>query len=53
MIEKFKVVPVVVVHDEAEANAQLSALLEGGLPVAEITFRTDYAEQAIALAVKK
>ena len=53
MLEKFKVVPVVVVHGEEEANAQLSALIEGGLPVAEITFRTDYAEDAIRLAVKK
>ena len=53
MLEKFKVVPVVVVHGEEEANAQLSALIEGGLPVAEITFRTEYAEEAIRLAVKK
>ena len=53
MIGDFKVIPVVVVHDRAEAEAQLSALLEGGLPVAEITFRTDYAQEAICLAAKK
>ena len=53
MIGDFKVIPVVVVHDRAEAEAQLGALLEGGLPVAEITFRTDYAQEAICLAAKK
>ena len=53
MIGEYKVIPVVVVHDKAEAEAQLSALLEGGLPVAEITFRTEYAEKAIELATQK
>ena len=53
MIGDFKVIPVVVVHDRAEAEAQLGALLEGGLPVAEITFRTDYAQEAIRLAAQK
>ena len=53
MIGDFKVIPVVVVHNQAEAEAQLSALIEGGLPVAEITFRTEYAEAAIRLATQK
>ena len=52
MLEKFKVIPVVVLHNEHEAQEQLSALCEGGLPVAEITFRTDYAEQGIRYAIK-
>lgn len=52
MIEQYKVVPVVVLHSEEEAKAQLSALCEGGLPVAEITFRTDYAEEGIKYAIK-
>lgn len=52
MLEKYKVIPVVVLHNEQEAKEQLSALCEGGLPVAEITFRTDYAEQGITYAVK-
>ncbi|MDE6398301.1 MAG: 2-dehydro-3-deoxyphosphogluconate aldolase, partial [Clostridiales bacterium] len=43
MIEKFRVIPVVVLQNEQEAKEQLSALIEGGLPVAEITFRTEYA----------
>lgn len=46
----FKVVPVVVINDENDARAKLGALLRGGLPVAEITFRTDYAAKAIELA---
>lgn len=48
---KFKVVPVVVLNDEADAKKQLSALAEY-LPVAEITFRTDYAEEGIKYCVK-
>ena len=52
MLDKYKVIPVVVLHNEQEAKEQLSALCEGGLPVAEITFRTDYAEQGIKYAVK-
>ena len=53
MIGDFKVIPVVVLHDRAEAEVQLGALAAGGLPVAEITFRTDYAEEAIRLALQK
>ena len=53
MIGDFKVIPVVVVHDRIEAETQLGALLAGGLPVAEITFRTPYAEEAICLAAEK
>lgn len=52
MLEKYKVIPVVVLHNEEEAKEQLSALSAGELPVAEITFRTDYAEEAIKYAVK-
>ena len=47
---KFKVVPVVVLNDQADAEKQLSALAEH-LPVAEITFRTDYAEEGIKYCV--
>lgn len=52
MIEKYRVIPVVVLHNEQEAKAQLSALIEGGLNVAEITFRTEYAAEGIRYAVK-
>lgn len=52
MFEQFKVIPVVILHNETEAKELLSALCKGGLPVAEITFRTNYAEEGIKYAVK-
>jgi len=44
---QYKIVPVVVLKNEEDAKCQLSALVEGGLPVAEITFRTEYAPEGI------
>ena len=41
-------VPVIAVNDAADAVPLCAALSEGGLPVAEITFRTAAAEEAIA-----
>ena len=43
------VVPVVVIDDSAAAPALGDALIAGGLPVAEITFRTSAAVQVIEL----
>lgn len=43
------VVPVVVIDDSAAAAALGDALIAGGLPVAEITFRTSAAVQVIEL----
>ena len=43
-----RVIPVVTVSDPDSAIGVADALLRGGLPVVEITFRTDAAEQAIA-----
>ena len=40
-------VPVIRVEDAADAAPLCRALCDGGLPVAEITFRTDAAEEAI------
>ncbi len=51
-LEDFKVIPVVVLNNEEEARAQLSALRDGGLLVAEITFRTEYALEGIKYAIK-
>ncbi|MEI7742527.1 MAG: hypothetical protein WCK58_02120 [Chloroflexota bacterium] len=42
------VVPVVTIDDAADAPALAAALAAGGLPVAEITFRTEAAAAAIA-----
>lgn len=50
MIEKLSlagIVPVIKVEDAADAVPLCRALADGGLPVAEITFRSDAAEEAI------
>ena len=52
-IKELKIVPVVVIKDIADAEPTLRALCEGGLPVAEITFRTACAADAIKLACEK
>ncbi len=46
-LEKFGVVPVVVLEDVKDALPLADALAEGGLPCAEVTFRTDAAEESI------
>ncbi|MCD7729800.1 MAG: bifunctional 4-hydroxy-2-oxoglutarate aldolase/2-dehydro-3-deoxy-phosphogluconate aldolase [Clostridia bacterium] len=56
MIEKIKqtkVVPVVVLNTLEETLPKMRALVNGGLPCAEITFRTACAADAIALTVKE
>lgn len=42
-----RLVPVVVLDDAADADPLAAALVEGGLPVAEVTFRTAAAADAI------
>ena len=42
------IIPVIVIEDEAKAVPLAKALVEGGLPVLEITFRTKAAAGAIA-----
>lgn len=52
-LEKNKIVPVVVLKKTEDTVPVLSALKKGGINVAEITFRTECAGEAIALAVKE
>lgn len=47
------VIPVVAFQGEEQAVRALSALSEGGLHLAEITFRTPYAEAALRLAAAR
>ena len=47
--QKFCVVPVVVLEDTKDAVPLAKALVEGGLPCAEVTFRTEAAEESIRL----
>ena len=44
---KKKIIPVVAIHDAAQSDALAEALISGGLPCAEITFRTAAAPDAI------
>ncbi|MFV0502590.1 MAG: bifunctional 4-hydroxy-2-oxoglutarate aldolase/2-dehydro-3-deoxy-phosphogluconate aldolase [Lachnospirales bacterium] len=46
-IQKFGVIPVVVIDRVEDAKALGQALIDGGLPCAEVTFRTDAAEEAM------
>ena len=46
-IAELKIVPVVAINDAKDAVALADALIAGGLPVAEITFRTAAGEAAI------
>ena len=46
-IKKIGIVPVVVIDDADQAVGLAEALIRGGLPCAEVTFRTAAAEEAI------
>ena len=48
-IEKLGVVPVVVLNDANDAKPLAKALCEGGLPCAEVTFRTAAAKDSIKI----
>jgi len=51
-IKNYKLVPVVVINNIDEAIPTMEALVKGGLPVAEITFRTECAPEALKLIIK-
>ncbi len=52
-IAEFGVVPVVVLEDAKDAKPLAEALVKGGLPCAEVTFRTDAAEESIRIMAKE
>ena len=52
-IAEFKVVPVIALDSPAKADDLAGALVAGGLPVAEVTFRTEGAAQTIAAMAKR
>ena len=45
----YRIIPVIVLHDAADAQPLAEALIAGGLPIAEVTFRTDAAAESIAI----
>ncbi|MGM9664107.1 MAG: keto-hydroxyglutarate-aldolase/keto-deoxy-phosphogluconate aldolase, partial [Eubacteriales bacterium] len=48
----FGIVPVVKIENADDAEPLAKALIAGGLPLAEITFRTDAAAESIARITK-
>ncbi len=52
-LEKTGIIPVVVLESARDAEPLARALWEGGLPCAEITFRTAAAEEAIRIMTDK
>ncbi len=52
-IASLKIVPVVVLDQAAHANPLADALVAGGLPIAEVTFRTAAAEEAIKTLARR
>ena len=48
-INEIGIVPVVVLNDAKDAAPLAKALCDGGLPCAEVTFRTDAAEESIRI----
>jgi 2-dehydro-3-deoxyphosphogluconate aldolase/(4S)-4-hydroxy-2-oxoglutarate aldolase len=51
--DKMRVVPVVAIQKADDAMQLADALIEGGLPCAEITFRTDAAIDAMRIMAKR
>lgn len=49
----YAVVPVVVLNDAEDAAPLADALVKGGLPCAEVTFRTEAAEESIRIMSEK
>lgn len=49
----YAVVPVVVLNDAEDAAPLAEALVKGGLPCAEVTFRTEAAEESIRIMSEK
>ena len=52
-IQKTGIIPVVVLDDAKDAEPLAKALCEGGLPCAEVTFRTEVAEECIRIMSEK
>ena len=52
-IGEMGIIPVVVLNKVSDAEPLAAALVAGGLPCAEVTFRTDAAEESIRAIAKK
>ena len=52
-ISKIGIVPVIALDDVKDAEPLAKALIDGGLPCAEVTFRTAAAEESIRIMASK
>lgn len=52
-IQEIGIVPVVVINDAKDAEKLAKALCDGGLPCAEVTFRTEAAQESIRIMTEK
>lgn len=52
-LSKIGIVPVIKIENAADAKPLAKALIDGGLPCAEVTFRTACAKEAIAIIAKE
>ena len=52
-MSEFGIIPVVVLNDTKDAEPLGKALVEGGIPCAEVTFRTEAAEESIRIMAEK
>ncbi len=52
-ISKLGIVPVIALNDSKDAAPLAKALIDGGLPCAEVTFRTDAAEDSIRIMARE
>ena len=52
-LSEIGIIPVVVLDDAKDAAPLGDALIKGGLPAAEVTFRTDAAEESIRIMSEK
>ena len=52
-LSKIGIVPVIKIDDAKDAAPLAKALIDGGLPCAEVTFRTACAKEAIAIIAKE
>ena len=52
-MQEFGIIPVVVLNDTKDAEPLGKALVEGGIPCAEVTFRTEAAEESIRIMAEK
>ena len=52
-IQKIKIVPVTVFNSLEEVVPTLNKLVKGNIPITEVCFRTEYAEEAIKIATSE